>query len=97
MDVAEVPARVWACRVLHTPGHTEGSCSFYFEEGGLVISGDTLFHQSVGRTDLPTGSMGTLVRAIKERLFVLPDDTVVFPGHMDETTIGFEKQHNPFL
>lgn len=85
------------CKVLYTPGHTEGSCCFYFEEGELLIAGDTLFHQSVGRTDLPTGSMGTLVRSIRERLFTLPDDTVVFPGHMDETTIGFEKQHNPFL
>ena len=63
----------------------------------MLISGDTLFEESVGRTDLPTGSMGTLVRSIKERLFVLPDDVVVYPGHGDSTTIGYEKTHNPFI
>ena len=86
-----------SCKVLYTPGHTIGGASYYFEDGGLLISGDTLFHQSVGRTDLPTGSMGTLVRSIREQLFVLPDDTVVYPGHMDETTIGYEKKYNPFV
>lgn len=86
-----------SCKVLFTPGHTVGGCSYYFEDAGCVFSGDTLFYQSVGRTDLPTGSMSTLVRSIKEKLFVLPDDTAVFPGHMNDTTIAYEKQYNPFL
>ena len=62
----------------------------------MLLAGDTLFQESVGRTDLPTGSMGTLVRSIREKLFVLPDDTKVYPGHGDSTTIGHEKKYNPF-
>ena len=85
------------CKVLFTPGHTQGGACYYFEDAGVVFAGDTLFQMSVGRTDLPTGSMMTLVKSIREQLFTLPDDTVVLPGHMDETTIGFEKGHNPFL
>ena len=84
-------------KTLATPGHTEGSCCFYAEdeEGGhFLISGDTLFEESVGRTDLPTGSFSDLARSIREVLFRLPDDTLVFPGHMGETTIGHEKQFN---
>lgn len=84
-------------KTLATPGHTEGSCCFYAEdeEGGhYLISGDTLFEESVGRTDLPTGSFSDLARSIREVLFKLPDDTLVFPGHMGETTIGHEKQFN---
>lgn len=84
-------------QVIATPGHTKGSCCYYFEEADMLISGDTLFEESVGRTDLPTGSMSTLVRSIKDRLFVLPDDTVVYPGHGDSTTIGHEKKYNPFI
>ena len=64
---------------------------------GILISGDTLFQESVGRTDFPTGSMGSLVRSIKEKLFVLPDETKVYPGHGDMTDIGSEKKYNPFL
>ncbi len=81
-------------KVLHTPGHTKGSASFYFEEEGKIFSGDTLFNQSVGRTDFPTGSMSELVRGIHEKLFTLPDETIVYPGHGEETTVGFEKQYN---
>ena len=84
-------------KTLATPGHTEGSCCFYAEdeEGGhFLISGDTLFEESVGRTDLPTGSFSDLARSIREVLFGLPDDTLVSPGHMGETTIGHEKQFN---
>ena len=84
-------------KTLATPGHTEGSCCFYAEdeEGGhFLISGDTLFEESVGRTDLPTGSFSDLDRSIRAVLFGLPDDTLVFPGHMGETTIGHEKQFN---
>ena len=62
-----------------------------------MISGDTLFQESVGRTDLPTGSMGTLVRSIKEKLLPLPEEVKVYPGHGDSTTIGYEKKYNPFL
>jgi glyoxylase-like metal-dependent hydrolase (beta-lactamase superfamily II) len=84
-------------RVITTPGHTAGSCCYYFEEAGFLICGDTLFLESVGRTDFPTGSMSDLVRSAKEKLFLLPDDTKVYPGHGDATTIGHEKKYNPFL
>lgn len=84
------------CQVIATPGHTAGGCCYYFEEAGILVSGDTLFAESVGRTDFPTGSMGTLVRSIKEKLFVLPEETRVYPGHGESTTIGHEKANNPF-
>ena len=83
-------------RVITTPGHTEGGCCYYVEEAGILVAGDTLFQESVGRSDFPTGSMGTLVRSIQEKLFVLPDETKVYPGHGDSTTIGHEKRYNPF-
>lgn len=83
-------------QVIATPGHTAGGCCYYFKEAGFLVSGDTLFRDSVGRTDFPTGSMGTLVRSVKEKLFVLPDETKVYPGHGDNTTIGHEKIYNPF-
>lgn len=85
------------CKLIATPGHTVGSCCYYFEEDGILISGDTLFQESVGRTDLATGSMSALVRSIKERLFVLPDAVKVYPGHGETTDIGYEKKHNPFI
>ena len=84
-------------QTIATPGHTQGSCCFYLKDENILFSGDTLFAESVGRTDLPTGSMGTLVRSIKDKLFALPDDTLVLSGHTGETTIGHEKQYNPFL
>ncbi len=84
-------------KMIATPGHTGGSCCFYIEDTGMLLSGDTLFEGSVGRTDLPTGSMSELVRSVKEKLFILPDDTVVYPGHGDQTTIVSEKKYNPFL
>ena len=84
-------------RVVYTPGHTIGGCCYYIEKEKALFSGDTLFHGSVGRTDLPTGSMGQLVSSVRDRLFVLPDDTKVYPGHMEETTIGYEKKYNPFI
>lgn len=82
-------------QVLHTPGHTSGSCCFYFTEDRFLISGDTLFAESVGRTDFPTGSTATLVHSIEKILFALPDDTPVYPGHNESTTIGHEKKYNP--
>lgn len=84
-------------RVISTPGHTVGSCCYYVEKAGILISGDTLFYESTGRTDFPTGSMGQIVRSIKEKLFVLPEETKVYPGHGDQTTIGHEKKYNPFV
>ncbi|MBQ1548725.1 MAG: MBL fold metallo-hydrolase [Lachnospiraceae bacterium] len=82
---------------LHTPGHTPGGCGFYFSEEKILFAGDSLFYGSVGRTDFPGGSMSQLVRSIKEKFFTLPEDTVVFTGHGEETTIGFEKDNNPFI
>lgn len=81
--------------VIHTPGHTPGSLSYYTD--GLLFSGDTLFQASIGRTDLPGGDHAQELDSIIEKLLVLPDDTVVLPGHMNETRIGFEKEHNPFV
>ena len=77
-----------------TPGHTAGGMCFYIEEMKSLIAGDTLFCESVGRTDFPTGSASQLVRSIREKLYTLPKDTKVFPGHMDITTIGWEMEHN---
>ena len=82
-------------RVLHTPGHSPGSISLSGE--GYVLTGDALFNQSIGRTDLPGGDLQTLVQSIKERLFKLGDETIVYPGHGPETTIGDEKLANPFV
>lgn len=95
-DGQEISLAGMSCKVIATPGHTAGGCCYYFEEAGMLVSGDTLFAESVGRTDFPTGSMGTLIRSIREKLFVLPDDTRVYPGHGDSTTIGHEKAYNSF-
>ncbi|MHC4528966.1 MAG: MBL fold metallo-hydrolase [Planctomycetota bacterium] len=84
-------------QVLHTPGHTPGGISLYAKVEGIVFVVDTLFAESVGRTDFPGGSMTTLVESIKRKLFTLPDDTQVYPGHGPKTTIAHEKKHNPFL
>ena len=96
-DNEEITIAGMTCRLLPTPGHTVGSCCYYFEADAILISADTLFQESVGRTDLATGSMSTLVRSVKEKLFVLPDDVKVYPGHGETTDIGHEKKYNPFL
>jgi glyoxylase-like metal-dependent hydrolase (beta-lactamase superfamily II) len=83
--------------VLHTPGHTPGGISLYAQADAILFSGDTLFADSVGRTDFPGGDMEQLVNGIKDKLFVLPEATVVYPGHGPQTSIGHEKKHNPFL
>ena len=82
---------------LYTPGHAPGHLAFYVPSEGLVISGDALFAGSVGRVDLPGGSMEVLMHSIEEKLLTLPDDTLVYPGHGPETTIGREREMNPFL
>lgn len=82
-------------KVLFTPGHTGGGVCYYLEKQNMLFSGDTLFEQSVGRTDLPTGSAGAIVDSVVRVLFALPDQVMVYPGHGDETSIGYEKQHNP--
>ncbi|WP_340106311.1 MBL fold metallo-hydrolase [Rhodohalobacter sp. 8-1] len=83
--------------LLYTPGHAPDHISFYFEKDNMLIAGDTLFKQSVGRTDLYKGSSDLLRSSIKDKLYSLPDDTVVYPGHGPETTIGEEKKANPFV
>ena len=83
--------------VMHTPGHTEGSVCLYFPAEKLLIAGDTLFARSIGRTDLPGGSFEKIMRSLRDRVMTLPDNTVVIPGHGPRTTIGEEREENPFL
>lgn len=93
-DHEEVEIAGLRIQVLHTPGHTAGGCCYYFVDYGFVVTGDTLFCQSIGRTDLPTGDYSTLLNSIKTQLFTLPKETKVFPGHDRDTSIGFEMEHN---
>ncbi len=83
--------------VFHTPGHTPGCCCFYVRQEGVLFSGDTLFANSVGRTDFPGSSTSDLIRSIREKLLPLPDETRVYPGHMGETAIGHERKNNPYI
>jgi glyoxylase-like metal-dependent hydrolase (beta-lactamase superfamily II) len=83
--------------ILFLPGHSPGSIGFYCAEQGFLIGGDVLFRGSIGRTDLPGGDHETLLNSIRSRLWPLPDETVVYPGHGEPTTIGWERVHNPFL
>lgn len=83
--------------VVSTPGHSPGGVSFIFEEDGFVISGDALFRGSIGRTDLPGSEPEKIVPAIEKELFTLPEDTIVFPGHGNQTTIEYEKRTNPYF
>ncbi|MHB1839143.1 MAG: MBL fold metallo-hydrolase [Acidobacteriaceae bacterium] len=92
LTIAGEPAHV-----LHTPGHTEGSICLHLPAPQLLLAGDTLFAGSIGRTDLPGGDLRKILRSLKERLLTLPDATRVVPGHGPETTIGEERETNPFL
>jgi hydroxyacylglutathione hydrolase len=83
--------------VILAPGHSPGSLCFYAEKRGFLIGGDVLFQNSIGRTDLPGGDYDTLIKSIKERIWVLPDQTIVYSGHGPSTTVGREKMSNPFL
>jgi hydroxyacylglutathione hydrolase len=86
-----------AATVMHTPGHTEGSVCLYFPAEKLLIAGDTLFARSIGRTDLPGGSFEKIMQSLHQRVLQLPDETIVIPGHGPTTTIGKEREENPFL
>jgi len=86
-----------AGQILHTPGHSQGSVCLHIPQQNLLIAGDTLFAGSVGRTDLPGGDGRTLIRSIHSKLMTLPEETIVVPGHGPNTTIGEEKESNPFL
>jgi hydroxyacylglutathione hydrolase len=96
-DADQVQAGSLIANVLHTPGHTEGSVCLYFPLEQKLIAGDTLFAGSIGRTDLPGGSFDKIIRSIHEKVLALPDQTVVVPGHGPLTTIGEERENNPFL
>lgn len=96
-DEQEIDLAGFHIRVLHTPGHTVGGCCYYFSYQNVVFSGDTLFAQSVGRTDFPKGSALALIRSIEEKLMPLPDETTVYTGHNEITTIGTERMYNPYL
>ncbi len=95
LDGMVIPVGNYELKVLHTPGHTPGGCCF--NVNGIVITGDTLFEDSIGRTDFPGGSLEMLMKSIHGKLMNLPDDTVVYPGHGRATTIGRERLHNPYL
>ena len=82
---------------ISTPGHTAGGCCLYFEEDKFLISGDTLFNGTIGRTDLPTGSYDELVSSVNKKLMILPEDVIVYPGHGYRTKIGYEKSSNPYV
>ncbi len=84
-------------KVIQTPGHTAGGVCYYFEDEKVLISGDTLFLESVGRTDLPTGDSEALIESIRRELMILPDEVAVYPGHGGRTDIGHERAYNPYL
>ena len=94
---SEWPPQTPDFEILHTPGHTPGGVCYYFREYNALFTGDTLFRASVGRTDFPGGTTATLMESISGRLMTLPDSLEIYPGHGYPSTIGFEKQNNPYL
>ena len=84
-------------KVVATPGHTKGGVCFYLEEDGVLFSGDTLFYESIGRTDFPGGNFGTLESSVQNKLYTLPAETMVYPGHSRLTTIEHERKNNPYI
>lgn len=97
IDNMEVGFGDCCLKILHTPGHTQGGCCLYLENENKILTGDTLFADSIGRTDLPGGSHEQLLESIRTKLFVLPEQVVAYPGHGPDTTIGHEKQCNPYF
>lgn len=96
-DLQVFDAAGFSVQMIHTPGHTPGSCCYYLKDEGILFSGDTLFYGSVGRTDLPGGSTGQIVESLHRLTDSLPEETEVYPGHDISTTIGYEKRYNPFV
>ena len=92
-----LPLLASSCMVLTTPGHTPGGLSFYFSDCTAVFSGDSLFYRSIGRTDFPRGDTNTLLHSIRSKIFILPEETTVYPGHSEHSSVGDEKRHNPFV
>jgi glyoxylase-like metal-dependent hydrolase (beta-lactamase superfamily II) len=97
LEEGELPLLGTTCSVLATPGHSPGSLSFYFESVGAVFVGDLIFYRSVGRTDFPGSSERELMRSVRTKIFTLPEDTVIYPGHGPETTVRQERLNNPFF
>ena len=83
-------------KVIHTPGHTKGSCCFYQEEEKILFSGDTIFMESVGRTDFPTGNARELIDSVRNKVLTLPADVKIYPGHGPETSVSYEMANNPY-
>ena len=96
LDEGDVSWGSLACRVMATPGHSTGSMSYYFKDLGLVVTGDLLFYRSVGRSDFPGGDGDELKRSIRGKIYALPSDTAVYPGHGPETSVGYEAANNAF-
>ena len=96
-DLEVFEAAGFKVQMIFTPGHTKGSCCYYFKDEDVLFSGDTLFHGSVGRTDFPGGSSAQIVESLHRLVDALPENTVVYPGHDTSPTIGYEKRYNPFV
>ena len=96
-DGEELTFGALSVKAISTPGHTKGGMCYYFADCDVLISGDTLFFETVGRTDFPTGSSSAITESINKKLMVLPEDTLVLPGHGSQTTIGYEKRNNPCM
>lgn len=96
-DQEEFALAGFQVKTFHTPGHTRGGACYYLPEEKALFSGDTIFCETIGRTDLPTGSYGELVRSVKDVISKIPDDTAIYPGHEEQTTAAHEKQYNPYV